>query len=414
MARPVRQGRIRPVFSTSIVQEKEHSILPMYLMIRVFTVRLRLPINSSSDDEFGTHCPPSAYPQPKKIFYPDAHPGLQGFQKTGRVHTATAPAAAQTSRTPAGPAPSSTLGVRKAPPVTTSAETTRVVKSTKVAAGGTRRRTWTSDFDVLTKAVLEDAITVYKGKLFTHGAFLDRSQEYDLAGESFVLVCKVRKIQMNIEDDLMKLITQHSSQARGECKLKARPLVAPAFGIDPEKPICDVRNKVEELLERTNFLFKDPSARTGLYQNPIISGIVNTVWFKNKNDEGAKNPDFLKDGIPLPAIALVFTVIECCLDEWKTGQHVDVPFSAASYTEKYDSHLKSLCDFDRRTKDIGIVTKLRQSLAKKARKHAKIADQPAKRIAQLDNTDVETAKKDWEGFNDSDDDNSENTRGLGE
>ncbi|KAK0451958.1 uncharacterized protein EV420DRAFT_1645867 [Desarmillaria tabescens] len=91
----------------------------------------------------------------------------------------------------------SMIQVFTVPPTTISVETTHVVKSTKVATGGTRGCTQTSDFDELTKVVLEDAIT-----------------EYDLAVESFVLVCKARKIQMDIENDLMKLITQRSDQAR--------------------------------------------------------------------------------------------------------------------------------------------------------------------------------------------------------
>ncbi|SJK99346.1 uncharacterized protein ARMOST_02639 [Armillaria ostoyae] len=351
-----------------------------------------------SDDEFGTHLPPGMYQKPKQIFYPDAHPDLQQFRPKVAANAKSDSAASEVD------APSTALGVRKAPPATTSVETTRVIKSTKVLTGGTRGCTRASDFDELTKAVLEDAITVYKGKLFTHGAFLDRSEEYDLAVESFVFVCKTQKIQMEIEDDLMKLITQRSSQARGECKSKARPLVAPAFGINPERPLREVRNKVEDLLDRMNFLYKDPVARTGLFQNQIISVLINTIWFKNKNDEGANNPYFLQDGIPLPTIALVFTVIECCLDEWQTGQHVDVQFTAASYKEKYNGHLKTLQDFDQRTKEVGIIPKLRYSLAKKARKHAKIVDKPTgSRVTQIDDLDIEAAKKEWEGFNDSDD-----------
>ncbi len=153
-----------------------------------------------SDDEFGTHLLPGMYQKPKQIFYPDAHPDLRQFRPKVAANAQSDSAASEVD------ALSTALGVRKAPPMTMSAETTRVVKSMKVSTGGTRGRTRASDFDELTKAVLEDAIMVYKGKLFTHGAFLDRSEEYDLAVESFVFVCKTRKIQMEIEDDLMKLV----------------------------------------------------------------------------------------------------------------------------------------------------------------------------------------------------------------
>lgn len=152
-----------------------------------------------SDDEFGTHLPPGMYQKPKQIFYPDAHPDLQQFRPKVAANAQCDSAASEVD------ALSMALGVCKAPPMTMSAETC-VVKLMKVSTGGTCGRMCASDFDELTKAVLEDAITMYKGKLFTHGAFLDHSEEYDLAIESFVFVCKTWKIQMEIEDDLMKLV----------------------------------------------------------------------------------------------------------------------------------------------------------------------------------------------------------------
>lgn len=45
------------------------------------------------------------------------------------------------------------------------------------------------------------------------------------------------------------------------------------------------------------------------------------------------------------------------------------------------------------------------------RKHAKILDKPATRTVQIDDADLESAKKDWEEFNDSDDENDANGNG---
>lgn len=224
---------------------------------------------SVSDDEFSTHLPANMYLAPTKIYYPNAHPDLCGFHQTSKSPAERESVPPMQARS----APSSTLGVCKSPPVTTSFKTSRVVKSVKVTTGGTQGHIWTSDFDELTKAVLKDTITVYKGHLFTNGAFLEHAEEYDLAVKSFVFVCKTRNIQMEIDDDLMKLVclfypllkycnhvclqvTQHSSQACRDCKSKAHLLVAPAFGISSEKPIREVCNLVEDLLDHMNFLYK--------------------------------------------------------------------------------------------------------------------------------------------------------------
>ncbi len=61
---------------------------------------------------------------------------------------------------------------------------------------------------------------------------------------------------LNYPNHVCLQVTQCSSQARGDCKSKAHPLVAPAFGISSEKPIHEVHNLVEDLLDCMNFLYK--------------------------------------------------------------------------------------------------------------------------------------------------------------
>jgi hypothetical protein len=109
------------------------------------------------------------------------------------------------------------------------------------------------------------------------------------------------------------------------------------------------------------------------------------MWFKNKWDEGAIHQEFSDNGIPLPSIALILTAIcvlfnhntiitndslmqvECVIDEWQTGKHVDVPFSVAGYHSKYDAHIKTLNEFNNHTKEANIVPRLCQQLLKRAR-----------------------------------------------
>ena len=60
--------------------------------------------------------------------------------------------------------------------------------------------------------------------------------------------------------------------------------------------------------------------------------------------------------------------IDNCLDEWQTGEHVDVQFSAAAYKNKFIAHLKRLEDkFAEKTKDVNIVSRLRKHLLKMAK-----------------------------------------------
>ena len=59
--------------------------------------------------------------------------------------------------------------------------------------------------------------------------------------------------------------------------------------------------------------------------------------------------------------------IENNLDEWVTGEHVSVAFSQNAYEQKYLVHVKRLKDFDERTKDSNIVSRIRKHLLKMAR-----------------------------------------------
>lgn len=110
------------------------------------------------------------------------------------------------------------------------------------------------------------------------------------------------------------------------------------------------------------------------------------MWFKTKKDEGVVHPEFsVGEGITDVTIALTLTAVcsffycglrylsifvlqaECVIDEWRTGEHVDVPFSAAVYQDKFLAHLKRLEDFHENTKSLDIMPRLRKHMLKKAR-----------------------------------------------
>ncbi|KIM50121.1 hypothetical protein SCLCIDRAFT_146273, partial [Scleroderma citrinum Foug A] len=47
--------------------------------------------------------------------------------------------------------------------------------------------------------------------------------------------------------------------------------------------------------------------------------------------------------------------IECCVDEWATGTHTDIPFTVHDYHGRYESHLKCLQDFDEAMKEFSML-----------------------------------------------------------
>ena len=190
-------------------------------------------------------------------------------------------------------------------------------------------------------------------------------------------------------------ITNCGSQVRSELKTKLCPLVEVVFKFHSSQTKSAIKKNctlAEELKEGTNFAFKVggflcgvlalitdvggqhralvQDEHCGFLKAPIIQKIINMMWFANKNDEGIKYHIWFKP-FPLPALALVLTVvsvmlhhwvvtdvtsqIECCIDKWMTGTRTDMSFMVHDYHGGYDSHLKCLQDFDEVTKEFGVL-----------------------------------------------------------
>ncbi|KAG1720028.1 uncharacterized protein EDB91DRAFT_1065099, partial [Suillus paluster] len=84
---------------------------------------------------------------------------------------------------------------------------------------------------------------------------------------------------------------------------------------------------------------------------------VNLIWYHNKKDDGVVFEKVFSP-FPIPALALVYTTAECCIDEWCDGECVDISFSSGEYREAYDRHLANLKKFHARTKDHGILNSI--------------------------------------------------------
>ena len=58
-----------------------------------------------------------------------------------------------------------------------------------------------------------------------------------------------------------------------------------------------------------HIMIQDTYECSGVFWHPIIQVIINKMWFRNKNNDGVLNSQFLGGGIPLVTIAIVLTVV---------------------------------------------------------------------------------------------------------
>ncbi|EDR04612.1 uncharacterized protein LACBIDRAFT_330425 [Laccaria bicolor S238N-H82] len=296
-----------------------------------YTKEKRYPEAENSDDEFGTKS--TLYSQPVVYKYPDAHPELEAFPRAESAH------------------------VSKQAEQDHQAALTPSVRASKqpTESSGSRRRARVADFDELSKSLLEETISIYRAQIGGVQPYPDRLEDRDTATGAWVESCNARGVRVEFDEDMLKLITARASQVRGQLKTIARPLVEAAYGINPSAPKREIRNL-------------DTKARKGLYRHPVFQAIINKMWFRNKTDDRVIHPEFSEDDtLSKITMALVITVAESCIDEWQTGEHVDVQFTATAYKHKFNAHLKQIIEFEKKTQESKIIPRLLKHILKLAK-----------------------------------------------
>ena len=96
--------------------------------------------------------------------------------------------------------------IQKEAPATASAATMVVTKCVKTANVGSRGRVRASDFDDLSKSLIEDTITIYKAKLSAKHPFSERTKDREAVKQSWIEVCSERNVQVDLEEDVFKLV----------------------------------------------------------------------------------------------------------------------------------------------------------------------------------------------------------------
>ncbi|KAJ7583440.1 hypothetical protein C8J56DRAFT_742353, partial [Mycena floridula] len=203
--------------------------------------------------------------------------------------------------------------------------------------------------DPATRASVDCAVTFYRCRISTVNAFPNHDINREFVQASWEDGCMQAGLKkpLPLTSDIAKLAT---SNLRGQLKTKARPIVESRYGFESghSKKIKRAnRALAEDLKEKVGFAYQSiydddgDIVRSGLYKNKAIQSVTNDAWFANIADEGITHAEFFSP-LTIPAVALVLTAIECCVDEWATGTRGSIEFSATSYQKIYRLHVKTL------------------------------------------------------------------------
>lgn len=99
--------------------------------------------------------------------------------------------------------------------------------------------------------------------------------------------------------------------------------------------------------------------------------------FRSKDDVGVVYHEHFSP-MPIPIIALMLTVVQCCIDEWSDGRQKDSNWDDDKVQAVYASHVSSLLIFQAQGLDrnVDVLCQLQCELLKNAREHAGVPPYP--------------------------------------
>ncbi|KAI0265927.1 hypothetical protein BC834DRAFT_843385 [Gloeopeniophorella convolvens] len=179
----------------------------------------------------------------------------------------------------------------------------------------------------------------------------------------WVTACTKAGVEISQPEDLAEALMTVSSCFRSEVKQRVQPLVTAR---DPES--LGQNAKLARSLKTT---FGDGT--DGLpYRHPVIQEAINIIWFDGRESDGTMFPNHFFP-MPYEAIALVLAVIECCIDQWCEGSHIEIPFAYEYYADIYHHHLSALKSLQHQgleSRSCDPLYKLRQEFYNAGRQHA--------------------------------------------
>ncbi|KIO21134.1 hypothetical protein M407DRAFT_245579 [Tulasnella calospora MUT 4182] len=101
------------------------------------------------------------------------------------------------------------------------------------------------------------------------------------------------------------------------------------------------RRRYLTLVENDAYIYEKSDTLDGPYYHPLCYKIIKASFFSRASDDGIVFSEFFNPIRP-QTIALVYTAIRMCLDEWKSGSYKPLNFTSDLYEPIYKSHLANL------------------------------------------------------------------------
>ncbi|CDO78119.1 hypothetical protein BN946_scf184596.g1 [Trametes cinnabarina] len=223
--------------------------------------------------------------------------------------------------------------------------------------------------------MINHACRQYEVLLATEDPYPSSSTAVSWAARTWTDVLHSSPSKYRLCSRIEKIITSRSSHARGALRDRVRPLIASSYGfVTDGSARAKQRNMVrysylldsDSMAPELRFYYADLDKRQGFAKNPIILTMLKEHWFGSSDGAGIKYPVQFSP-VREVTLALIFTTIEYCLDQWATGLwDKNITFANKAYHVKYQQHLRHIQEWG--SLDLDSSRQIRQRMYDRARR----------------------------------------------
>ncbi|KAG8713805.1 hypothetical protein FRC08_012779 [Ceratobasidium sp. 394] len=224
-------------------------------------------------------------------------------------------------------------------------------------SGGQKKRKYSkkaklSDFPGRIGEVASAVIPRFLAKVFAEGAYEDlevsRSWALDAYRETWDLEAPEDEYEPPPKA-VLTIIMRRASWLRTKVKERILAIVQYGFGFrNPAIQRCDIKynKRVAEKLGPNVFHCKDLKPNTNQYEHPEFVRAIGAALFWGPESIGVVYHERFKP-VPIPAVALVLTMMQVCIQEWALGQFKPQALEVDKQQIIYERHLLGLYEYER-------------------------------------------------------------------
>ncbi|KAF8219802.1 hypothetical protein L208DRAFT_1337754 [Tricholoma matsutake] len=231
-----------------------------------------------------------------------------------------------------------------------------------------------ADYEDVVQALLLHAMHEYESHIVGVSHYPDSANQSKWAKICWREACRVAVEDYGMTEWMSKMIKSWSSWICGELVSVIRSEVASCYGFNSDtshaKVVCQNHKLYDTLVFDSTFTYKNTKDREGYAQNKIFGILIQDAWFSSGSK--LKGIVFEKyfNPISLETLALLFTMVKFCIEEWSNGTCEQAKLSEEVNNATFEIFLGGLQAWNALAPDV--ILKIWSKMYQKARLAVKV------------------------------------------